>query len=151
MKETMYFEVLIHAPVQKVWDTMLAQETYKQWTSVFDPTSHYDGSWSKGSGIKFLAADGSGMISEIAENIQYKRISIKHLSEVRRGAEDASFGEETNLFPAYENYTFADKGGQTELSIDMEMPSSKRAKAMKEMFEGMWPNALLKLKELCEK
>jgi uncharacterized protein HemY len=33
----------------------------------------------------------------------------------------------------------------------MEMPQTAESKAMKEMFEGMWPKALLKLKEICEK
>jgi uncharacterized protein YndB with AHSA1/START domain len=151
MKEKMHFEIAINAPVQKVWDTMLAKDTYKEWTSVFEPTSYYEGSWNKGSRIKFLGSDGSGMISEIAENIPYKFISIKHLGEIKNGIEDTTSEQVMKWIPAYENYTFIDKGTETQLMIDMEMPSTTEAKAMKEMFEGMWPGALLKLKEICEK
>jgi uncharacterized protein YndB with AHSA1/START domain len=151
MKEKMHFEIVINTPVQKVWDTMLEAETYKEWTSVFDPTSYYEGSWDKGSKIKFLGADGCGMLSEIAENILYKFVSIKHLGEMDKGVDVIPSDESMILFPAFENYTFTENGEETHLAVDMEMPSNKRAKEMKEMFEGMWPNALLKLKEICEK
>lgn len=152
MKETMHFEIVIHAPVQKVWDMMLGEETYKQWTSVFEPTSYYKGSWEKGSSIKFLGGDGSGgMISEIAENILYKFISIKHLGEIKNGVEDTTSEQVMKWAPAFENYTFTDKGTETHLAIDMEMQSSPESKAMKEMFEEMWPKALLKLQEISEK
>lgn len=151
MKEKMHFEIVINAPVQKVWDTMLGQETYKEWTSVFEPTSCYEGSWDKGSKIKFLSSDGGGMVSEIAENIMHKFISIKHLGEVHDSVEDTTSEKVMAWLPAFENYTFHDKGTETQLDIDMEMPSSPETKAMKEMFEGMWPNALLKLKEICER
>jgi hypothetical protein len=32
----------------------------------------------------------------------------------------------------------------------LDLPSTPEWKEMKEMFEWMWPNALLKLKEICE-
>jgi uncharacterized protein YndB with AHSA1/START domain len=150
MKEAMHFEIVINAPVQKVWDTMLTQETYKKWTAAFEPTSHYEGSWDKGSKIKFLGSGGSGMTSEIVENIPYKLISIKHLGEIRNGVEDTTSDAVKKWNPAYENYTFTEKGTGTHLAVDMEMPGTPEAKAMKEMFEGMWPNALAKLKEICE-
>ena len=150
MKETLHFEIVIHAPVQKVWDTMLGPETYKEWTKVFEPTSYYEGSWEKGSQIKFLGGDGSGMLSEIAENIPHKFISIRHLGEVRGGVEDTTSPQVQQWLPAYENYTFEEQEVGTKLSVDMEMESSPQSVAMKEMFEGMWPKALESLKQLCE-
>ena len=91
MKEKMHFEMEIYAPVQKVWDTMLEKESYKEWTTAFDPTSSYEGSWEKGSKMKFISTtNGDGMISEIAENIPYKFISIKHLGEIHNGVEDTT-------------------------------------------------------------
>ncbi len=47
---------------------------------------------------------------------------------------------------ALENYTFIDKNGKTELVVDLDINEE-----FKEMFEGMWPKALQKLKSLCEK
>jgi hypothetical protein len=45
-----------------------------------------------------------------------------------------------------ENYTFKNKDGKTELLVDMDINDE-----YKEMFEGMWPKALQKLKEISEK
>ena len=151
MKETMHFEITINAPVTKVWDMMLAQETYRQWTAAFEPTSYYEGSWEKGSKMKFLGAGGSGMISQIVENIPYKFISTEHLGEIKDGVEDTTSEAVKKWLPAFENYAFTDNGDSTLLQIDMEMGSSEESKQMKEMFEGMWPKALLILKEICEK
>ncbi|MFA7286574.1 MAG: SRPBCC domain-containing protein [Patescibacteria group bacterium] len=151
MKETLHFEINIQAPVEKVWDTMLTLETYKEWTSVFEPTSYYEGSWEKGSKILFLGAGGSGMVSEIAENIPHKFISIKHLGQMKDGIEDTTSDEVKKWTPAFENYTFTDNGTETLLAVDMEMESTPESVELKEQFEGMWPNALLKLKEICER
>lgn len=150
MKETMHFEAVINAPVSKVWDTMLGPETYKEWTQEFDPTSYYEGTWEKGSKIKFLGSEGNGMLSEIAENDLHKFISIKHLGELKNGVEDTTSDAVKMWLPAFENYTFVDKGEETQLLIDMEMESSPASASMKEMFEVMWPKALARLKEICE-
>jgi uncharacterized protein YndB with AHSA1/START domain len=151
MKETLHFETVINAPVQKVWDTMLQLETYKQWTAAFDPSSSYEGSWEKGSEIRFVSASGDGMLSEIAENIPQKFISIKHRGVIKNGVADTTSDEVAIWGSAFENYTFTEQGDQTTLQVDIEMESSPEAKEMKEMFAGMWPNALAKLKEMCER
>lgn len=152
MNEKMHYEIVINAPVKKVWDTMLEQETYKAWTSVFEPTSCYEGSWEKGSKMKFISSsNGSGMISEIVENIPYKYVSVQHLGEIHNGVEDTTSEQVKKWLPAFENYTFSEKEGGTLLVVDMELGSSPESIAMKEMFEGLWPKALIKLKEICEK
>ncbi len=48
--------------------------------------------------------------------------------------------------PSFENYTFIAKDSKTELQVDLDI-----ADEWKDMFEDMWPKALEKLKELCEK
>lgn len=156
MKETMHFEIVIQAPVQKVWDAMLGDATYREWTESFHAGSYYKGDWSEGSKMLFLGPDETtkkegGMVSRIKENRKYEFISIEHLGVVMDGVEDTTSEQVMTWLPAFENYTFTDKGGDTHLAIDMEMPATAEAKMMKEMFEGMWPKALLKLKEICEK
>ena len=80
------FSIVINAPKEKVWDTMLEDKTYRIWTEEFTPGSHYIGSWDEGSKILFLgpANDGKlgGMVSRIKENKLHKFISIEHLGEV---------------------------------------------------------------------
>lgn len=149
MNEKLHFEVVINAPVQKVWDTMLNLETYKQWTKVFEPTSYYEGSWEKGSKMRFLGKGESGMLSEIAENIPQKFISIRHLGLVTNGVEDTISEEAKKWSQGTENYTFVEQGLQTLLKIDLEF-KSESIKEMSDVFNDMWPKALKVLKQLCE-
>ena len=143
------FSIVINAPKEKVWDTMLEDKTYRIWTEEFTPGSHYIGSWDEGSKILFLgpANDGKlgGMVSRIKENKLHKFISIEHLGEVLDGIEDTTSDRVKIWAGALENYTFIDKDDKTELVVDMDINEE-----FKEMFEGMWPKALQKLKSLCE-
>ena len=143
------FSIVIDAPISKVWDTMLEDKTYRIWTEAFMPGSYYKGDWNKGSKILFLGpgADGKigGMVSRIKDNRLYEFISIEHLGEVIDGVEDTTSDRVKDWAGALENYTFIDKNGKTDLVVDMDINAE-----YKEMFEGMWPKALQKLKELCE-
>lgn len=148
--EKLQFKIDINAPKEKVWDKMLEDKTYRIWTEEFTPGSHYIGSWEEGSKILFLGPtnDGKlgGMISRIKENKLHKFISIEHLGEVLDGVEDTTSDRVKIWAGALENYTFIDKDDKTELVVDMVINEE-----FKEMFEGMWPKALQKLKSICEK
>jgi hypothetical protein len=86
-----------------------------------------------------------GMVSRIKDNRLYEFISIEHLGEVLDGIEDTTSDRVKVWAGALENYTFVNKNGKTELVVDLDVNEE-----FKEMFEGMWPKALQKLKELCE-
>jgi len=143
------FSILIDAPISKVWDTMLEDKTYRIWTEAFMPGSYYDGDWTRGSKILFLGPgnDGKvgGMVSRIKDNRLHEFISIEHLGEVIDGVEDTTSDRVKDWAGALENYTFINKKGKTELVVDLDINEE-----FKEMFEGMWPKALQKLKSLCE-
>lgn len=143
----LHFEVSINAPKEKVWDKMLQHESYKIWTTPFSAGSYYEGSWEKGAKIKFLAdTHNEGMIAEIAENKPYEFLSIRHLGYLKDGVEDTTSEEVKTWLPAYENYTFVDKDGKTTVMVDLDS-----AESYAEMMGKMWPEALEKLKEICEK
>jgi hypothetical protein len=142
--------IFIDALPQRVWDVMLSDQTYRDWTSAFSPGSHYEGDWSEGSKILFLGPgpDGSGeggMVSRIQENRPYEYLSIEHLGIVQNGVEDTQSDAAKKWAPAFENYTFAEKDGGTELTIDMDIDENE-----KQNFERMWTAALSRLKELAE-
>ena len=144
------FSTAINAPRKKVWDTMLEDSTYRVWTSAFNPKgSWYEGDWNQGSKIRFLGPgdDGSlgGMVSRIKENRPHEYVSIEHLGFIQDGKEDTTSEAVKKWTPAFENYSFKDKNGATELVVDMDV-DEEHAK----MFEDMWPKALRKLKELAE-
>lgn len=145
-----HHEVFIQAPVETVWDTMLSDATYRDWTSVFDPHSRFEGSWEEGSEIHFLGSgpDGSeegGMASRIAANRPHEFISIEHLGLINNGVVDTQSDEVKKWAPAFENYTFTQADGGTELAVDMDIDEAHAA-----MFEELWPKALQRLKELAE-
>lgn len=148
--EHLHYTIQINAPQRKVWDIMLGEETYKQWTSVFNPDpsakSYVEGSWDEGSDIKFLGKekDGtvSGMIGKIQESRPGEFISIKYSGEIMQGQENI-YGPDELYF---ENYTFNEKDGGTELVVDINVKDE-----YKDMFNGMWPKALDTLKQLAEK
>jgi hypothetical protein len=143
--EKLHFSTVINAPRKKVWNTMLGKDTYKKWTSVFAPDSQYEGDWNKGSKILFLDGKGQGMVSRIAESKPYEFVSIEHLVEVHDGKEDTESDAVKTWAGAHENYTLKEKDGKTELLIDLDSNEEFR-----DMFEGMWPKALQRLKEIAE-
>ncbi len=150
--QTLNFSIHINAPREKVWNTMLNQETYKQWTQPFNPAgSYYEGSWDQGAEIRFLGVseNGSGqggMFSRIQENRKYEFVSIEHLGVIENGVVDTTSEKVKQWTPSFENYTFADHEGGTLLTVELGIPDE-----YKEMFEPMWPQSLQILKQLAEK
>lgn len=149
--KTLHFSTIIAAPKEKVWHTMLDDAPYREWTSAFNPGSYYRGDWSEGSKILFLGPDpqtGSegGIVSRIAENRPYEFVSIQHLGLVRDGVEDTTSEAARRWAPAYENYSFHEQDGATEVRVDLDVLDDHAA-----MFEAMWPPALARLKELAER
>jgi uncharacterized protein YndB with AHSA1/START domain len=147
--EKLHFSVIINAPKQKVWETMLNDATYRQWTDIFNPSSgsYYEGEWKTGSDMNFYGPneDGtvSGMYAKIKEARPYDFVSIQHLGEVINGVRKPWPDSGTE---AFENYTLNETDGGTELLIDLDTNEE-----FKSMFEDLWPKALQKLKELAER
>ncbi len=146
-----HFSIKINASAEKVWHTMLDEATYREWTSAFSPGGYFKGSWEKGSKIIFLGPDPEtgkegGMVSRIAENKPNEFISIEHQGILVDGVEDTTSEEARKWSPAFENYTFKEENGVTEVSVDQDMAEELSAE-----FEKMWPEALAKLKEIAEK
>ncbi|WP_256011631.1 SRPBCC domain-containing protein [Desertivirga xinjiangensis] len=148
--ERQQYKTNINAGVEKVYDTMLGKDTFKQWTSVFNPSSDFEGSWTKGSKILFtgLSKEGKkeGMVGKIQENIPYKFVSTFYLGVVD-GDKEITEGPAVEAWAGgYENYTFEESNGITELTVDVDVNSE-----MLTYFNQTYPKALEKLKEICEK
>lgn len=135
------YSIHIQAPVERVWSTMLAADSYRDWTSAFMEGSYYEGSWEQGSRIRFLTPSGEGMEAQIAENQRHAYLSIRHLCMLSPG--QASVPGEGE--PPYENYRFTPEAGGTRLDIEQDVPAEYVA-----MMDESWPQALARLKALCE-
>lgn len=148
--KTLHFTTTIKAPVEKVWNTMLGDATYREWAATFMPGSHYVGTWEKGSKIQFLGPDPktgdlAGMTSKIADSKLHKFVSIKHLGLVSGGVEDTT-SEEAKQWVGFETYNFRDRGEETEVAVEVETKDD-----FAQYMNEAWPKALAVLKEITEK
>ena len=148
--EKLHFQITIDAPVEKVYSAMLDEEPYKEWTAVFNPGSHFKGSWEKGSKILFLGPDEKtgemgGMVARVKENIPNQFVSLQHLGLVLKGEEITEGPEVEGWAGAQENYTFREENGKTLLLVDMDTNEG-----FADFFKETWPKALEKLKDICE-
>lgn len=143
--------IFINAPREKVWDVMLADATYREWTAAFHPGSYFRGAWETGAKMLFLGPNPEtggegGMVSQIAEARRPEFVSIEHLGLYGDGKEITEGPEVEGWKGAFENYTFAEKDGGTELAIDLDIKED-----FVEFMQKAWGEALAKLKELAEK
>lgn len=150
------FEVEINAPVDKVWEKMLGEAGYRVWTAEFNPggswyEKEHTGEFVAGENVDFLGPDQNGnlggMISKVYEVRKPEFISFQHLGYNMSGVRDTTSEENQSLFPSFENYTF-EKIDDNKTKVHVDMDSDPK---YTEMFNGLWPKALNKLKEICEK
>lgn len=146
--KTIKFAIFINAPKEKVWNTMLEDATYREWTKPFNGNSHYRGDWNEGSKMFFVGTpddskEESGMVSRIAKNVPFTFISIQHIGLLENGVEKPWEG----VGEAFENYTFTEKDSGTQVDVELtNIPDDYVAE-----MDKMWPKSLEALKALAEK
>lgn len=145
--KTLEYKIDINAGKQKVWNTMLQPETYKQWVGVSWPGSTYEGKWEQGEALRFGSAEQQGgTYAELREVTPYDHIHAVHTAII---SSDGSLDRDSDMAKGWvgttESYTFTEKNGKTELKVQIETNPD-----WEKMFDDGWPAALEKLKELCE-
>lgn len=147
--ERLSYSVSIDRPVDKVYESMLDEQKFREWTSVFNPSSRFEGDWNEGSLMRFYGVDENGntggMLSKIRQNIPNRFVSIEHIGIIEDGREITK-GEKVDDFAgALENYRFREKNGGTEVIVEFDTNEN-----WKEYFSTTWPAALQLLKQVCE-
>jgi hypothetical protein len=147
--ERMQFKTEIQADKAKVYQMMLEKEGYRQWTSVFNPSSDYEGSWNKGDKISFIGVNKEGkkegMVGLIKENIPQEFVSIEYIGMLDNGQEVTEGPVVEDWLGSFENYTFSGNNGQSTVTVDVDVHEQ-----MSDYFKTTYPKALEKLKEICE-
>lgn len=146
------FKKEIQASAEKAYTTMLGInniKTYELWTAEFNPTSTYEGSWDKGSKIYFVGIDQEGnrggMVAEIADNIPFRFVSIRHYG-ILQGDKEITEGPDVEKWTGgFENYSFEEKNGSTLVTIEIDVTDE-----FLDYFNNTWPKALDKLNEITE-
>ena len=141
------FRTQIAADKKTVWDTMLQPETYKEWVNVSWPGSTYEGRWAKGENVRFISPGQGGTMAQLIEQKPYDNILAKHIAVINAdGSEDRTSEIARGWIGTTEQYTFKEHDGSTDLIVEIETTPEWEA-----MFNDGWPNALAKLKEICER
>ena len=145
----MQYKTQIRSSSGNVHNVMLGRETYKQWTSAFNPTSDYEGSWDKGSTILFTGINQEGkkegMVAKIRENDPGRFVSIEHIGIVDGDKHITEGPQVEGWAGALENYSFSEENGVTTIIVDVDTNEEYAS-----YFDETWPKALNKLKALCE-
>jgi uncharacterized protein YndB with AHSA1/START domain len=135
----------IVAPRQRVWDVMLHDETYRQWTAEFMEGSYAETDWQPGSKAVFRDPAGNGMIGRIVASIQPELVEIEYDGVLVEGREDYESAEAGETKGTREVYRLSERDGRTLLTIQADMAEA--------YFPGMaeaWKRALNRLKALAE-
>lgn len=122
--ETLSYETIINAPLQKVWDVLWGPETYSEWTQFFSPgsISKMKSDWKVGGKTYFLSAEGGGMVSTIDSLDEPNQIVFKHLGMVDgNGVEDTQSKEVMEWSGCYEKYFLTDLDGKTKLHAEVQV------------------------------
>lgn len=151
--QRLQFTSVINAPAQKVYETMLGlkdKSAYEHWTSAFNPTSTYEGTWDKGSKILFVGVDENGkkggMVSEIVAHEPAKFVSIRHYGFLD-GDIEVTTGEQVEKWAGgHENYSYQENNGITTVTVDIDTLDEYL-----DYFNSTYPVALDKLKALSER
>jgi hypothetical protein len=144
--EKMAWSTTIHATKERVWRVMLEDATYREWTSEFQEGSYAVTDWKEGSKALFLSPTGDGMVSRIAVHRPNEFLSLEHLGEVKNGVELTDSEASKQWAGARENYSLREAGGGVTLTVEMDVAEQYRS-----YFEGTWPKALARLKQICER
>ncbi|MGG7510243.1 SRPBCC family protein [Plantibacter sp. YIM 135249] len=148
--DTLQFTVDINAPADRVWSTMLDQETYREWTGAFHEGSRYTGGWNLGDEIRFVGAEDegpeSGMLGKIVANRPNEFVSIEYTGQIEDGVDDTTSEFAEKLIGCHENYSFREHDGITTVTVEVDSIDE-----FTEMFQEMWPPALAALKAIAER
>lgn len=119
--ETLSYETVINAPLQKVWDILWTPETYREWTQFFSSDSQMKSDWKIGGKTYFVNSNNEGMVSTIDSMNEPTEIVFKHLGMIKDGVEDTESKEVKQWSGCFEKYFLIDLEGRTKLHAEVQV------------------------------
>ncbi|MEJ7652908.1 MAG: SRPBCC domain-containing protein [Chloroflexia bacterium] len=118
--KTLQYSIAIHAPKRKVWETMLAPESYKAWVNVSWPGSYYESEWEQGANFAFVSPGQGGTVATITELRPYDIVVAEHIAVLHKdGVEDWDSDTAKGWIGSTESYIFTEIGGATEFNVEI--------------------------------
>lgn len=142
MKE-MQFLIAIHAPKEKVWDTLWQDKTFREWASIIDPGTYIKGDLKEGSEVQFISAvNGYGVTSLVEKLIPGEFLLLRHQADTQEAGSRERKKEWTG---GKESYSLSEKDGTTTLTVAYDVPPK-----LEDYFKLNYPKALERVKALAE-
>lgn len=143
MKE-LQFRVEIHAPKERVWDTLWQDETFRQWAGIIDPGTYMVGNLKQGNEVQFISAEnGYGVTSLVEKLTTNEFLLLRHQTDTQGNGKQEREKEWTG---GTESYRLAEKDGITTLTARFDVPPE-----LEEYFKNNYPKALEQVKVLAER
>lgn len=141
--------IFINAPKEKVFDILINDSTYREWTSAFCEGSYYEiESWEVWQKIVFKSNTPGWLISKVSHFDKPNQLWFSHQGWINSdGWEDYN---SPNVLPwknSREIYTLSDVDGGTKLDILQDIPDHEECWS----FWEMWDRALEKVKEIAQR
>ena len=142
MKE-MQFSLEIHAPREKVWDTLWQDETFREWAGIIDPGTHMVGDLQVGNEVQYISGNGYGVTSLVEKLTKNEFLLLRHSADTQ---EEGKREREKEWTGGTESYRLAEKDGTTTLTVVFDVPPQ-----LQEYFKVNYPKALARVKVLAER
>lgn len=137
----MQFSIEIHAPKERVWDTLWQDETFRDWASIIDPGTYMVGDLKEGNEIQYISSENGYGVTSLVEKLTPGEFLL-----LRHSADTKEFGKkerEKDWTGGEEWYRLAEKNGTTTLTVAFDVPPEPE-----EYFKVNYPKALERVKVL---
>lgn len=139
----MQFQIEIHAPKERVWDTLWQDETFREWAGIIDPGTHMVGDLEEGNEVQFISANGYGVTSLVEKLTPGEFLLLRHSADTQ---DDGVRERDKEWTGGTESYALKEKDDTTTVTVAFDVPPE-----MKEYFRVNYPKALARVKVLAER
>lgn len=137
------FSIEIHAPKERVWETLWNDVTFRDWANLIDEGMYMKGELIEGEEVQFISGiNGYGVTSVVEKLEPYSFVLLRMLVDTKESGEALREEEWTG---GSESYALNEEGEVTTLTLTTDVPPTQEV-TMRERL----PKALARVKELAE-